>query len=179
MSKVLNISNSSKHLSFLAFCPNCGKDLSQGVSPEDISCPQCAHPLKPVKAQPVVAEKEPVRRAGVDVYKSPGTAAVLGVIIGGIGFMGMGQVYVGQLGRGLGILVVGWLLTAVEVVLIFQIFLATASFGSDSITAYIALLLAIGVGGIDLIFWIWQAYDAHGLAKKFNTAVELNGRAPW
>jgi hypothetical protein len=57
----------------MAFCPNCGKE----VSPEAFACPNCGHPLR--QPQPVPEPREPVSAAW---WLLPLFLAFIGGIIG-------------------------------------------------------------------------------------------------
>jgi len=82
--------------------------------------------------------------------KSPGVAAILSLLI-----PGLGQIYVGRVGRGLLILFIVMPLTFV-----------------------IASLTLIFVF-LPLIIWIWQIFDAYNLAKKYNDYLLSIGQPPW
>jgi TM2 domain-containing membrane protein YozV len=87
--------------------------------------------------------------------KNSGTALILSIILGLFSFCGIGQLYVGRVGRGVAILIVGWVLLAIGVV-----------------TMGIGLLLYLG-------FFIWQAYDTNELCKKYNHMLSTSGQPPW
>ncbi|MFQ6075527.1 MAG: hypothetical protein ACE5Z5_05265 [Candidatus Bathyarchaeia archaeon] len=65
---------------------------------------------------------------------------------------GLGQIYVGRIGRGLGIMVGGILL---------------------ALFSWILLWIPL------LIYWIWNIYDAYKLAKKYNQELMRTGTPPW
>ncbi len=152
---------SKSAVAYLPFCPNCGKEIQVDVA----FCPSCGQNLKgTVTAKPAtVVSLE---------HKSPGIAAVLALVLGIIGLMGIGHVYVGKIGKGVALLASGIILL-----------LANLTFGSfllgpvtlDGRLLYAGLALVFGWLGP----WIWQAYDAHSLSKKFNSSVQETGKAPW
>lgn len=141
----------------MPFCPNCGKE----VQAESAFCPSCGYNLKapPVKPTPSVPLE----------HKSPGVAAVLALVLGIIGLMGIGHIYVGRIGRGIVLLVVGIILG----------FLTWGSFVLGFLTFGLGFIGAIIFGIILLILWIWQIFNAYGLAKQFNKAVQETGKPPW
>ena len=99
------------------FCSNCGAEIDKGAE----ICPKCG-----------VRVKAPT--VGV---KSPGLAAVLSFFI-----VGLGQIYNGQIGKGI-ILIICYAIS-------------------------IALCLVM-IGSILLpILWIYAIFDAYGTAKKIN-----------
>jgi TM2 domain-containing membrane protein YozV len=102
--------------------------------------------------------------------KDPGIAAIIALLAGLIGLMGMGHIYVGRIARGVAILVAGialWFLAS------FSFFLALVAIGS----ILWLLSLACLVAAVGLL--IWQTYDAYNLARRYNAAVQQTGRAPW
>ena len=70
--------------------------------------------------------------------KNPGAAAVLSVL-----FTGLGQIYNGQIGKGIAFMIVGAVLVA-------------------------TMLMLIGFVLYPL-FWIYNIYDAHKTAKQINS----------
>jgi TM2 domain-containing membrane protein YozV len=138
----------------LPFCPRCGKE----VRDEDAFCPSCGYNLKSAAKPSIPLE-----------YKSPGIAAVLALVLGFFGLMGVGHIYVGRLARGIVLLIVGIILAV----------LTYGSFLLGFVTFGLGWVGALVFGVILLILWIWQTFDAYGLAKKFNKAVEETGKTPW
>jgi TM2 domain-containing membrane protein YozV len=138
----------------LPFCPRCGKE----VRDEDAFCPSCGYNLKSAAKPSIPLE-----------HKSPGIAAVLALVLGFFGLMGVGQIYVGRLARGIVLLIVGIILAV----------LTYGSFLLGFVTFGLGWVGALVFGVILLILWIWQTFDAYGLAKKFNKAVEETGKTPW
>ncbi len=102
-------------------------------------------------------------------HKSPGVAAVLALVLGVFGLMGIGHIYVGRLGRGISLLIVGIILGGIT----------WGSFFLGIVTLGLGFVAAAFFGLILLILWIWQTYNAYTLAKEFNRAVQETGKAPW
>ena len=146
----------------MPFCPNCGKE----VRPDAAFCASCGYNLKPAatpSTPPAAKPSMPLE------HKSPGVAAVLALVLGFFGLMGVGHIYVGRLARGIVLLIVG-------------IILAALTFGSlflGFVTLGLGWVGTIIFGIILLILWIWHTFDAYSLAKQFNRAVEETGKAPW
>jgi TM2 domain-containing membrane protein YozV len=99
--------------------------------------------------------------------KSPGTAAVLAAIVGALLFLGVGHIYVGRIGRGLALLVIG---LAIDIPIIISI----CFFGRGW---PITITILLGIASFAL--WAWSIYDAYSLAKKYNEHLQLYGRPPW
>jgi glucan phosphoethanolaminetransferase (alkaline phosphatase superfamily) len=160
------------------FCSNCGERLDSSVSIEE--CPKCHTPLhehsKHIEPTPSVIEQLP--------YKSPGTAALIAFIGGIFALPGIGHIYVGKVGRGIGILVLGLILYALTVISIFSVgFLAgfeQPNVASDSASAGLgAIAIMLVLSFVYIILFIWQIFNARKLAKKFNEAVKTTGKEPW
>jgi TM2 domain-containing membrane protein YozV len=98
--------------------------------------------------------------------KSTGVAAVLSIV-----WAGLGQVYVGKIGRGL----------ALMIAYFFAVFIGLFSF----ITGGLLGGVAGAVGGIVLVgvlyfsLWIWNVFDAYNLANEYNDSMRNSGRRPW
>jgi TM2 domain-containing membrane protein YozV len=104
------------------FCPNCGKEL-QFENAE--ICPSCG-----------VRIKEPPKLQQTEI-KSSGIAAIASFVV-----PGLGQIYCGQIGRGIMILI-------------------------GFVIACFMILILIGLILAPLI-WIWNVYDAYNLANQIN-----------
>lgn len=98
------------------FCSECGEEINKNAE----ICPKCGVRVMVPKAE-----------------KNPGVAAVLSFL-----FVGLGQIYNGQIGKGLVFIVV-------QIINIFLIFVV--------------------IGFITYpLFWIFGIYDAYDTAKKIN-----------
>ena len=109
------------------FCSNCGAEIDTRAE----ICPKCgvrvAPPPPPTSLPPTVMAER----------KSEGLAAVLSFL-----FVGLGQIYNGQIGKGLLFIVVG-------------------------VVAVLSMLILIGFLLYPL-FWIYNIYDAYSTAKEIN-----------
>lgn len=130
----------------MPFCTKCGKEVPPGAT----YCPSCGTPITVVAPPP----PPPAPIAYPYSLKNEGIAAVLSFI-----WTGLGQIYVGRIGRGIAILICGTILWVV--CWIIGIFLL-----------FIPLVFPI-------IFWAWNIYDAYKLAKQYNEAVRSTGKPPW
>lgn len=122
------------------FCPECGEELEG--SPR--FCPSCGAELRGGGGGRVGGAGVVQVTVGT---KSPGLAAVLSFLISGLG-----QIYVGRIGRGIAILLGGIVIAAISFFLLF-----------------IPMI----------IYWIWNIYDAYKLAKQYNEVVLSTGKPPW
>lgn len=155
------------------FCSNCGEKLDSNVNIEE--CPKCHSALHEhsnhTQSAPRVVEQLP--------YKSPGTAALIAFIGGLFALPGIGHIYVGKLGKGIGILIFGIVLVTLLFVLAYAIALYVENSLSDvSVGIWIPIVTAIfGIGYVAL--FIWQIFNARNLARKFNESVKTTGKEPW
>lgn len=125
----------------MPFCPKCGIQ----IEPNDVYCKGCGIPLTQQPTQPSAPPYVPPR---ITVStKNEGLAAVLSVV-----WPGLGQIYVGRISRGIGIMVGGALLL---------------------IISWILLWIP------QLLFTIWNIYDAYNHAKKYNQELTRTGIPPW
>ena len=115
------------------YCPGCGTQNAEGVR----FCTQCGTML-PLGGTSGAALLTPVAQAPAPP-KNPGVAAVLSFF-----FAGLGQIYNGQIGKGLGIM--------------FAYFISI-------------LLMFVIIGFITTpILWIWGMIDAYQTAERINQA---------
>ena len=147
-------SQSSGGTSGGAFCGSCGSVLASKFSP----CPKCGH-VKTTFAPPPQYSNPGVNPQGGypqgGLYKNEGTGLILSIILGIFGFCGVGQIYAGRVGRGIGIMIGVWILIVIGFV-------------------------TMGVGLIVvLIVFIWQIFDTKTLCKTYNNFLASNGRPPW
>ena len=101
------------------FCSNCGAEIDKNAE----ICPKCG-----------------VRVKGVSTYtekKSTGIAAVLSFV-----FVGLGQIYNGQIGKGILFLIIAIILALSTIVLVGFILCP--------------------------LFWVYNIYDAYKTAEKIN-----------
>jgi Predicted membrane protein len=161
------------------FCSNCGEKLEAYAEIEE--CPKChtalhEHSKHIQSPPPSVVETLP--------YKSPGTAALIAFIGGIFALPGIGHIYVGKVGRGIGILIFGLILYVIVIIMITSVgFLASleqpnsaSEYASAGIGA-IAMMLVFSIAYI--VLFIWQIFNARKLAKKFNEQVKMSHKEPW
>ena len=125
-----------------SFCGGCGGPLASKFSP----CPKCGH---------VKTTFNPAVPPQGGLYKNEGTGLILSIVLGILGLCGIGQIYAGRVGRGIGIMIGVWILVAIG--------FATMGIG----------LIAV------LAVFIWQIFDTKKLCKEYNDFLASNGRAPW
>jgi len=159
------------------FCSNCGETLENLNDEEIKKCPKCKIDLlqlwRPAHNTPVVDQLP---------YKSPGTAALIAFIGGIFALFGLGHIYIGNVGRGIGILISGIIIyVLLIIIIIFSLSLQGLLFlGADESPIGIEAILIIFVLGIAyFVLWIWQIFNARKRAKKFNESVRITGKESW
>lgn len=159
------------------FCSNCGQKFDTNAEIEE--CPKChsalhEHP-EHIEPKPSIVQHLP--------YKSPGTAALIAFIGGIFALPGIGHIYVGKLGRGIGILIIGLILYALTVIMITSVgFLASfeqPSLSNDASVGIGALAGMLVFSIAYIVLFIWQIFNARKLAKKFNEVVSQTQKEPW
>lgn len=132
------------------FCGGCGGPLASKFAP----CPKCGH---------VKTTFNPSVPAQGFLYKSSGTTNLLSILCSLLlGTNGVGHLYLGQIGKGIALMIGGWLLVAGIVV---------------GVMLFVVLGIICGIAA--LIVWIWSMIDANKQCKIYNDFVAQNGRAPW
>ena len=106
------------------------------------------------------SEKQEERDYRQTFYKSEGTTLVLSIVLGLLGINGIGQIYVGRVGRGVAILLGSIVLFAVGI-------------------ATVAIVVGIVLLVIYFVIFIWQIIDARRLCQEFNRHVRETGKRPW
>jgi TM2 domain-containing membrane protein YozV len=156
----------------IKFCGKCGQELPTNF---DVTyCPKCGEKIDGVDTNishnesndAITGErKEPTYQPSVVAqlpYKSPGTAALIAFIGGLFGLPGIGHIYVGKLGNGIGILILGLVIFAFMIIFAFAL-------------PPLALFFSIGY----LALFIWQIFNARTKAREFNESVQRTGKEPW
>ena len=158
------------------FCGSCGTALISNNAP----CPSCGHvktTFNPQQANSgfcgscgaaLIGKSTTCMKCGYTktkynpmtppqgaLYKNEGTGLILSIVLGLFCLNGIGQIYAGKVGRGIGIMIGSWVLIVVGVL----------TFGIGLI-AYLAI-------------FIWQIFDTKKLCREYNEFFSLNGRPPW
>ena len=141
------------------YCSKCGKRIDQSDNLEITNNKNVKTPIEETDK----GNSDSRRPAVITLpYKSPGTAALIAFIGGLFGLPGIGHIYVGKVGKGIGILILG---------LVIYAFLVISILGISPVMFFIAIVY--------LILLIWQIFSARGNARKFNKSVKETGKEPW
>lgn len=161
------------------FCPKCGRwagsgsQICQGCGAQ-LSAHAASLPPPNQTAPPFI----PDRYAHQNLRKDPGIAALLALVLGFFGIMGVGHLYIGKMAKGVVILLLGAALAVMAALsaipLIIGGFLAG---GVEGLFGGIAIVIMLFVGVF--AFNIWQVFDAYNLAKRYNDALATTGTPPW
>jgi TM2 domain-containing membrane protein YozV len=158
------------------FCSNCGEKLNPNG--ELRNCPKCYADLKAYSAsQPSSVKHLP--------YKNRATTALLAFIGGILALPGIGHIYVGKVGTGVGILIGGFILYALTFSIIISVASTRAYEAQYSPTGNasplpIDMMVAILVLVIGYtVLFIYQIITAIRLANKFNRLAKTTGTNPW
>jgi len=139
------------------YCTKCGANITE----EDTKfCSKCGSPIeanteKSSNQEEFKAEPQHLGALRKPEWKSEGTTLILTIILGIFGFGGIGHIYLGNITRGITILIVGVILLIVSI-------------------------FTFGIGLIILIpFAIWVVFDARKQCRYYNQYVEQTGKTPW
>jgi hypothetical protein len=97
--------------------------------------------------------------------RNPGVAAILSFF-----WPGLGQIYNGELGKGLGMVLLHPLLAACSVFFVVVVSAAVANANSGSQATGGGVILATIAFAVfcEFVYWIWSIYDAYGQAERLN-----------
>ncbi len=149
-------------------CAYCGQEIPA----ESQFCRYCGAqvggaPNQPAQGPPQYQQYQPVYAIPP---KNTGVAVILALIGGLFGFMGIGHLYIGKIGKGIALLILGFVLFAVSIAVVFLAFITI----SPGLWILIFLPWIIW-----LILLIYQTVDAYNLSNKYNAELQRTGRAPW
>lgn len=144
------------------FCSNCG----QALQPAQGGAAPAPPPYEPRYGPPYAAQGQ----YSMAMQKEPGIAAIIALVGGLFGLMGLGHIYVGLVARGLIIMVCGIALWALSIA---SFFLGIITIGGGLWVLGFVLVI------ISFALLIWQTYDAYRAAMDYNAALRATGRAPW
>jgi len=121
-------------------------------------------------------------------YKSEGTTLVLSIVVGLMGIMGVGHIYLGRVRRGIIILIIGiigWGGIFVPFVMLGMLSaLEEGSVDPADMTGMMGMLAGMGVA---LLVWfiamtvlfIWQILNSRKLCRQYNEYYGEHGKSPW
>jgi len=154
------------------YCGKCGNSLDEGQK----FCDKCGQSADGTAGAPNQTYSPNVVRR----EKSEGAAAVLSFIWGGVG-----QIYVGRIGRGLGIIATYIVLMIVAMASVFGSRTLQYSHSDYWYDYYVyvydgpLLMLGVLILIICFVFLIWNVFDAYKLARQYNDSLRATGKPPW
>jgi uncharacterized membrane protein len=138
---------------------------------------------EPEARKPTIANPTNINRI---VYKSSGTAALLAFFGAIIGLPGIGHIYVGRIGRGLLILISGFILYILSWISVLGGFFGGLFGTAASRSSDLGLSIFQTGLGLGVFLWcayiallVWQIFNARSLAKRLNEQIQLTGKEPW
>ena len=143
----------------MLYCNHCQKDMGNNFKICPVCNPPQPSPHSPPQQQPNYNPNPPPQpnynpqhQTG---HKEESTTLILSIALGFIGLPGIGHMYVGKVGKGVGILIGSWILIAIGIA-------------------------TMGIGLIVyLILFIWQIFNSRNLCRQYNQYLSQNGRPPW
>jgi TM2 domain-containing membrane protein YozV len=136
------------------YCSKCGNEIALG----DDYCSKCGQRS---------GNSGGYRSQGIcERGKSEGGAAVLSLLWGGLG-----QIYVGRIARGLGIMLAYFLIG----IGCWAFLVGAAISGSFAGLVFIGFVMTI----VLIVLLIWNVFDAYNLAKQYNDSLRSTGNRPW
>jgi len=113
--------------------------------------------------------------------KSEGITLVLSIVVGLMGIMGVGHIYLGRVRRGVIILIIG-ILSWTAFFIPIAILGALGELEEDP--SYPAVIIGMLGGSVAagigvLILFIWQVLNSRKLCRVYNEYLEQNGKYPW
>jgi len=126
-------------------------------------------------------EEQEKTTTSIKHYKSESTTLVLSIVVGLMGIMGVGHIYLGRIRRGVIILIIGfssWVAIFIPIGILGL--LGNLEESSDDPTAIIAVFVGFAVVGIGVfVLFIWQILNSRKLCKEYNEYFDKHGKAPW
>ena len=113
--------------------------------------------------------------------KSEDMTLVLSLVVGLMGIMGVGHIYIGKVKRGVIILIIG-IASWAAFFIPFAILGVMGDFEEDPSdpTVIIGMLGGFAIVGIGvLILFIWQVINSRKLCREYNEYLVENERPPW
>jgi TM2 domain-containing membrane protein YozV len=155
------------------YCSNCGSLMEDG----QMFCDDCGSRAGDNRAANSGGGQGPQYTINIR-DKSAGVAAVLSFLI-----MGLGQIYVGKIARGILLMLAYTLFAVITTIFIFDILASydwfdyTTNTGIDDVAGLGIILIIVGV--CSFIIWIWNIFDAYKLANKYNDHLMATGTRLW
>ncbi len=145
------------------FCSKCGKE----VHDDEVYCPFCGDNLR--SSTNTTTQQGPTFYAVSE--RNEGIALILSLLIPGVG-----QMYVGKIGRGIAFILSGLFIFGLMICC--YVLMGISSNNTNTLTAGIVAITAIAMMAY-IAIWIYSMYDAYKLAQQYNDYVYRNHQKPW
>jgi len=135
------------------------------------------------KMQEKIEEQEKITTS-IKHYKSEGITLVLSIVLGLMGLMGIGHIYVGKVKRGIAILVGGimiWVVVFIPIGFLSVLEESQEMSEMDMMAQMFGpMFAALIIGAIaGFVLFIWQILNARSLCRDYNLYCEKKGEPPW
>ena len=163
--------------------PDSEKKLNSEDSPKDKTVDKFKEELgnNNEKIEKVEEKIDDKQKTNVSVnYKSKRKTLVLSVVVGLLGLMGVGHIYLGRVRRGIIILIIAplsWTMILISFTMLGLLDELEEDVMVDTIGVLGGIELVLGIGLFAL--FIWQILNSRKLCKEYNEYLEQNGRPPW
>lgn len=121
------------------------------------------------------------RAISMSKAKNEGITLVLSIVVGLMGIMGVGHIYLGRVRRGVIILIIGiasWSAFFIPFAILGVMGELEEEPSDPSILiGIIGGLIGVGIGVF--ILFIWQVINSRKLCKEYNEHLEKTGNPPW
>lgn len=129
-------------------------------------------------------EEQQKKTASLVKSKSEGTTLVLSIVVGLLGIMGVGHIYVGRVRRGIVILVIGvtgWIVIFIPIAILGFMEMEEEELENlENLGAAMGLVgTMVGVGIGYLALFIWQILNSRKLCREYNEYLEQHSKPPW
>jgi len=126
-------------------------------------------------------EEQQKTNFSIKKYKSEGTTLVLSIVVGLLGFLGVGHLYVGRVRRGVIILIIGllsWTALFIPMVMLGMLAeLEEDTFDPEAVMGMLVGFMMVGIGV--LVLFIWQIFNSRKLCREYNEYLERHEKPPW
>jgi hypothetical protein len=155
-------------LGHIMYCRKCGKVIDNNSK----FCPECGEPTGTVPPYENTCYNQNQQYSNTCAMpkKDVGMTLIFAIVGGLLLFNGIGQIYLGRIGRGLSIMLLGWFLGAAAIISMF-------SFGNTDINITLGTWLIFAF--CELALFVWQIYDAYMLVNEYNKKISETGQPPW
>lgn len=146
------------------FCPVCGSPPQPSNNPTQMYGNPPNNPNPPNNQNNYYNNNYYQNSNPIIGLKDETVTLVLSIVLGLFGLSGIGHMYVGKIGKGVGILIGSILLWII---------------GAALTTTLILAIIGIPLMITAFVLFIWQIIDARKLCRQYNDHLKRTGTPPW